>query len=135
MSNVYNRLRKESPLQVENLAREIQGEATRFVWNTNNIPKGWRDVFAKPMCNLTMQLLHHIRAANSIWCTDEMKAQQRKEECRMALLVLQDMLDMITYMGNTLPINWNKFDALLTLIEEEQQKIRDWRDSVKVSNN
>ena len=53
-------------MDVFQLAEEIRAEATRLVWNTNVVPKGWRDIFSKPMCLLCQKLYNQIRAANSI---------------------------------------------------------------------
>lgn len=129
--SVLARLRGKSCLDVEDLAEKIQGEATRLVWNTNNVPKGWRDTFAKPMCALTVQLIHQIDNANSIkYMTDE-QVEQRKEEVRKAKVVLRDMYKLINYMGNTLPIDWNKFDTLLNMMIEEEKKLTNWREAVK----
>ena len=76
--SVLARLRGPSQMEVFQLAEEIRAEATRLVWNTNVVPKGWRDIFAKPMCKLCQKLYHHIRKANSIWADTEEKVQARK---------------------------------------------------------
>ena len=60
--SVLARLRSASKLDVLDLAEEIRAEATRLVWNTNVVPKGWRDIFAKPMCLLCHKLYNQIRA-------------------------------------------------------------------------
>lgn len=130
--SVLGRLRSKSQMDIFQIAEEIRVEATRFVWNINNVPKGWRDVFAKPMCLLCEQLYHHMRVANSIRAVSEEKAEERKEEAQKALNVLKDMYDLINYMGTTLPIDWNKFDKLLTLMISEEDKLKNWKNSVKV---
>ena len=132
MSSVLARLRKPSPLKVEDHALMIQAEATRLVWNTNNVPKSWRDVFAKPMCLRTINLIDHINRANAIKCTTEEKVQKRKEIIEDAQNDLKSMYNLINYMANTLPIDWNKFDTLLNLMLEEKDFLKNWHDSTKI---
>ncbi len=132
MSSVLQRLRKPSPLKVEDHAQKIQAEATRLVWNTNNVPKGWRDVFAKPMCMRTINLIDHIDRANAIKCTNEAKLQRRKDYIQEALRDLKSMYKLINYMANTLPINWNKFDTLLNLMLDEKEYLQNWLDSTRM---
>lgn len=130
--SVLSRLRGPSQMEVFQLAEEIRAEATRLVWNTNVVPKGWRDIFAKPMCNLCQKLYHHIREANSIRCHTEEKVRDRKEEVQKAIGVLRDIYDLINYIATTLPVDWNKFDKLLTLMLKEEEKLKNWKDGVKL---
>lgn len=129
--SVLSRLRSKSQLDVFKIGEDIRSEATRLVWNTNVVPKGWRDVFSKPMCLKCEELFHHMRAANSIRCTSDEKVEARKEMVQLALNDLKDMYDLITYMATTLPIDWNKFDKILTDMIEEEKKLKSWKDSVK----
>ena len=80
--SVLARLRSASKLDVLDLAEEIRAEATRLVWNTNVVPKGWRDIFAKPMCLLCHKLYNQIRAANRIWSTTEELVEKRKAKAK-----------------------------------------------------
>lgn len=80
--SVLARLRGKSQLDVLQLAEEIRAEATRLVWNTNVVPKGWRDVFSKPMCALCQKLYDEIRTANGIWTYTEEKVAERKKKPR-----------------------------------------------------
>lgn len=129
--SVLARLRGNSRLAVEDFAERIQAEATRLAWNTNIVPKGWRDIFSKPICSLTVKLIHHIQEANSIRCYTDEKVNQRKEEVRRACMVLRDMYDLINYIATTLPVDWNRFDTLLNLMLEEDQKLKNWKESIK----
>lgn len=130
--SVLARLRGPSQMEVFQLAEEIRAEATRLVWNTNVVPKGWRDIFAKPMCKLCQKLYHHIRKANSIWADTEEKVQARKDETQEAINTLRDIYDLINYIATTLPVDWNKFDKLLTLMLKEEEKLKNWKDGVKL---
>ena len=89
--SVLARLRSASKLDVLDLAEEIRAEATRLVWNTNVVPKGWRDVFAKPMCALCHKLHTQIRAANRIWSTTEELVEERKKKAQEAIDTLRDI--------------------------------------------
>ena len=119
-------------MDVFQLAEEIRAEATRLVWNTNVVPKGWRDIFSKPMCLLCQKLYNQIRAANSIWANTEEKVQERKDATQKAINTLQEIYDLINYMATTLPMDWNKFDTLLNLMLKESDKLKNWKDGVKL---
>jgi hypothetical protein len=130
--SVLARLRGKSQMDVFQLAEEIRAEATRLVWNTNVVPKGWRDIFSKPMCLLCQKLYNQIRAANSIWANTEEKVQERKDATQKAINTLQEIYDLINYMATTLPVDWNKFDTLLNLMLKESDKLKNWKDGVKL---
>ena len=119
-------------MDVFQLAEEIRAEATRLVWITNVVPKGWRDIFSKPMCLLCQKLYNQIRAANSIWANTEEKVQERKDATQKAINTLQEIYDLINYMATTLPVDWNKFDTLLNLMLKESDKLKNWKDGVKL---
>ncbi len=130
--SVLARLRGKSQMEVFKLAEEIRAEATRLVWNTNVVPKGWRDVFAKPMCLICQKLYDQIREANSIWTDTEEKVKQRKDKTQEAIRTLRQIYDLINYLATTLPVDWNKFDTLLNLMLKEEDKLRNWKDGVKL---
>ena len=130
--SVLARLRSASKLDVLDLAEEIRAEATRFVWNTNVVPKGWRDVFAKPMCALCHKLHTQIRAANRIWSTTEELVEERKKKAQEAIDTLRDIYDLINYLATTLPVDWNRFDPLLNLMLKEEGKLKNWKDNTKI---
>lgn len=130
--SVLARLRGKSQMDVFQLAEEIRAEATRLVWNTNVVPKGWRDIFSKPMCLLCQKLYNQIRAANSIWANTEEKVQERKDATQKAINTLQEIYDLINYMATTLPVDWNKFDTILNLMLKESDKLKNWKDGVKL---
>ncbi len=119
-------------MDVFQLAEEIRAEATRLVWNTNVVPKGWRDIFSKPMCLLCQKLYNQIRAANSIWANTEEKVQERKDATQKAINTLQEIYDLMNYMATTLPVDWNKFDTILNLMLKESDKLKNWKDGVKL---
>ena len=130
--SVLARLRRASKLDVLDLAEEIRAEATRLVWNTNVVPKGWRDVFAKPMCALCHKLHTQIRAANRIWSTTEELVEERKKKAQEAIDTLRDIYDLINYLATTLPVDWNRFDPLLNLMLKEEGKLKNWKDNTKI---
>ncbi len=130
--SVLARLRSASKLDVLDLAEEIRAEATRLVWNTNVVPKGWRDVFAKPMCALCHKLHTQIRAANRIWSTTEELVEERKKKAQEAIDTLRDIYDLINYLATTLPVDWNRFDPLLNLMLKEEGKLKNWKDNTKI---
>ncbi len=130
--SVLARLRSASKLDVLDLAEEIRAEATKLVWNTNVVPKGWRDIFAKPMCALCHKLYTQIRAANRIWSTTEELVEKRKAKAQEAIDTLKDIYDLINYIATTLPVDWNRFDPLLNLMLKEEGKLKNWKDNTKI---
>lgn len=58
-------------------------------------------------------------------CGEEEKAQE-------AIDTLRDIYNLINYLATTLPVDWNKFDTLLNLMLKEDEKLRNWKDRVKL---
>ena len=119
-------------MDVLDLAEEIRAEATRLVWNTNVVPKGWRDTFAKPMCALCHKLYIQIWDANRIWSTTEELVEKRKAKAQEAIDTLRDIYFLINYIATTLPVDWNRFDPILNLMLKEEKKLKNWKDNTKI---
>ena len=58
--------------------------------------------------------------------------QERKDATQKAINTLQEIYDLINYMATTLPVDWNKFDTLLNLMLKESDKLKNWKDGVKL---
>lgn len=134
MSSVLARLRSTSQLEIFNNGENLRAELTRFVWNTNNVPKGWRDTFTKPMCALLQELFHHMNVGNRIRATNEAILEQRKEEQQKAIDTLKDIYALINYMATTLPIDWNKFDNILKMMIRQEKLLKAWKKASKIVN-
>ena len=130
--SVLARLRGPSQLEVEKLAEEIRAEGTRLAWNTNLIPKKWRDNFSKPLCSLLHGLYCKVVRTNKIRTTTEELVVKRKKEAQEAIDILEEIYELINYIATTLPVDWNKFNTILTLMEKERKKLENWRDSTKL---
>ena len=70
--------------------------------------------------------------ANGIWTYTEEKVAERKRKAQEAIDTLRDIYNLINYLATTLPVDWNKFDALLNLMLKEDEKLRNWKDRVKL---
>ena len=134
MSSVLARLRSTSQLEIFNNGENLRAELTRFVWNTNNVPKGWRDTFTKPMCALLQELFHHMNVGNRIRATNEAILEQRKEEQQKAIDTLKDIYALINYMATTLPIDWNKFDIIFRMLIRQEKLLKAWKKASKIVN-
>ncbi len=132
MSSVLARLRSTSQLEIFNNGEQLRAELTRFVWNTNNVPKGWRDTFTKPMCTLLQVLFHHMNVGNRIRATNEEILAERKEEQQKAIDTLKDMYDLINYMATTLPMDWNKLDNILKMMIRQEKLLKAWKKASKI---
>ncbi len=135
MSSVLARPRSTSQLEIFNNGENLRAELTRFVWNTNNVPKGWRDTFTKPMCALLQELFHHMNVGNRIRATNEVILEQRKEEQQKAIDTLKDIYALINYMATTLPIDWNKFDNILKMMIRQEKLLKAWKKASKIVNS
>ena len=70
--------------------------------------------------------------ANGIWTYTEEKVAERKRKAQEAIDTLRDIYNLINYLATTLLVDWNKFDALLNLMLKEDEKLRNWKDRVKL---
>ena len=58
--------------------------------------------------------------------------QKRKDKTQEAIDTLRKIYDLINYLATTLPVDWNKFDTLLNLMLKEEDKLKNWKDGVKL---
>ena len=71
MSGVYAKDRKESPMEVITIAREIYLITYRLCMNERIIPKRHRYMVAKPIIEVASNIVDNINKANSIFPRNE----------------------------------------------------------------
>jgi len=133
MSNVFRRNRKETGLELFVVSAEIMERLTRFLMNTNYVPKGYRYLYTYPICEIAHSMRRNITAANSIYPTNEHELQMRRDyqqkainDCENIIRALQDMICVLT------GIDVDKLEALGKLLVKEATLLRAWRKSSKV---
>ena len=132
MSNVLVRHRSISELEFYRNACELRGTLTRFVMNEKNVPKRYKFVFAVPMVNLLLELFNNITMANTIYAISEHEAQLRRDYQTKAIANCEQVLQLLQYMTDTLPIDVNKLRIPIDLIRKEIALLKAWRKATKV---
>lgn len=115
------------------VSAEIAERLTRFLMNTNNVPKGYRYLYTYPICGIMHSMRRNITSANSVYPTNEYELQMRKDyqqnainDCESIIQALQDMLCVLT------AISTDKLETISKLLVKEATLLRAWRKSSRV---
>ena len=125
--SVPKRNRSESKLEFYHTATLVRAELTRFVMNEKVVPKRWRPVFTFPMVEKVICLFDNITAANTIYPQNIQEAYLRREYQMKAIITVEQILQLLQYMMNTLPVDPDKFQPVTELLLKEGQLLRGWR--------
>ena len=111
------------------LSTLIRAELTRFVMNEKIVPKRWRPVFTFPMVEKIIKLIDYITAANTIYPQNLREAERRRDYQTQAIITVEQILQLLQYILNTLPVNPDKFQPVTELLLKEGSLLRGWRKS------
>lgn len=134
--SVLKNKRSQSSLEFYHTATVIRAELTRFVMSEKNIPKRWRPVFTFPMVEKLHRLFDYITAANTIYPTNEHEAELRRDYQTRAIIIVEQIIQMLQYMITTLQIDIDKLQPVTELLLKESALLKGWRksDSAKYKN-
>ena len=132
ISNVLARKRSVSVLEFYKNAQELRSALTRFVMSEKHVPKRYRFVFAMPTIELLNALFNNITMANTIYPINEHELQMRRDYQTKAIGNCEQILQMLQYMLETLPINADKLSPIVEMIEKETALLKAWRKSNKL---
>jgi hypothetical protein len=127
--SVLKNKRSESQLEFYHTATLIRAELTRFVMNEKIVPKRWRPVFTFPMVEKIIKLIDYITAANTIYPQNLREAERRRDYQTQAIITVEQILQLLQYILNTLPVNPDKFQPVTELLLKEGSLLRGWRKS------
>ena len=125
--SVLKNKRSESPLEFYRTATLIRTELTRFVMSDNVVPKRWRPVITFPMVEKVIKLLDYITAANTIYPQSLREAERRRDYQTQAIIVVEQILQLLQYMLTTLSVDPNKFQPVTELLVKVVALLRGWR--------
>ena len=125
--SVLKNKRGESQLEFYHTATIIRAELTRFVMNEKIVPKRWRPVFTFPMVEKIVKLIDYITAANTIYPQNIREAERRRDYQTQAIITVEQILQLLQYMLDTLCVNPDKFQPVTELLAKEATLLRGWR--------
>ena len=132
MSSVLARKRSLSELEFYRNGCEIRTYLTRFVMNEKNVPKRYKFVFAMPIIALLLELFNNITMANSIYPINEHEVQLRRDCQTKAIANCEQVLQLLQYLIETLPVDANKLCAATEMIKKEIALLKNWRKANRV---
>jgi len=127
--SVLKNKRSESQLEFYHTATIIRAELTRFVMNEKIVPKRWRPVFAFPMIEKIIKMIDYITAANTIYPQNLREAEMRRDYQTRAIITVEQIMQLLQYMLETLPVNPDKFQPVTEHLIKEGSLLRGWRKS------
>ena len=125
--SVLKNKRSESQLEFYHTATLIRTELTRFVMNEKIVPKRWRPVFTFPMIEKIIKLVDYITAANTIYPQNLREAERRRDYQTQAIITVEQIVQLLQYMLDTLSVNPDKFQPVTELLMKESALLRGWR--------
>lgn len=127
--SVLKNNRSESKLEFYHTATLVRTELTRLVMNEKVVPKRWRPVFTFPMIDKLLLLFDNITAANTIYPQDMKEAELRRAYQTQAIIIVEQILQLLQYALTTLSINPDKLQPATELLLKEAALLRAWRKS------
>jgi len=118
-----------SSLEFYHNATLARAELTRLVMNERIVPKRWRPVFAFPMIEKFVKLFDCITAANTIYPQSLHEAETRRDYQTEAIITVEQILQFLEYLLDTLPINPNVLQPLTAMLLREEDLLKGWRKS------
>ena len=100
--------------------------------NEKNVPKRYRFVFAMPTVNLLLDLFNNMTMANTIYAMNEHEAQMRRDYQTRAIGNCEQVIQVLQYLVDTLPIDVDKIKTPIDLLMREIVLLKAWRQSTKV---
>lgn len=127
--SVLKNKRSQSKLEFYHTAILIRNELTKFVMNEKIVPKRWRPVFTFPIIDKGILLVDHITAANTIYPQNVHEAERRRDFQTDAIIVVEQIIQLLQYMLSTLNLDPNKFQPITEMLLKESTLLRGWRKS------
>ena len=100
--------------------------------NDKNVPKRYKFVFAMPMIDLLLELFNNIVMANSIYPVNEHEAEIRRDCQTKAIGNCEQIIQLLQYLIETLPVDANKLVSITESIKKEIALLKNWRKANRV---
>ena len=137
MSTVYARKRSLSEYEFYSNALALRNEVTRVAMNERMVPKRYRFTHAVPLVEMGRSLIYNINRADCFYPNSSFNALERKRYLTLAIADCEQlMLELQSLMGPhglCLPIDANKLEPLVEMVEREIQLLRGVRKNVHVT--
>lgn len=133
MSDVFKRLRGTTGTQFEITALDLQVEITKYCVNEKHVPKKWRLLIGVPLVNKVDELVNNISFANSIYPTNEIELQKRKEYQVKAIANCYQIQNLIIKLEKTVEkVTIQSLDKIIDLLCQERILLLAWKKSNKI---
>lgn len=130
MSNVYKRLRGETETQFIMNALELQTQLTKYCVKEKFVPKKYRLLIGVPIINKVDELVDNITFANSIYPTNELEFQQRKEYQIKAIANCFQLQNYIVKLEKTIDsVTISSLESIIELLCVELNLLKAWKKS------
>jgi hypothetical protein len=126
MSGVYAKDRKESPMEVITIAREIYLITYRLCMNERIIPKRHRYMVAKPIIEVASNIVDDINRANSIFPRNEVDKEIRYRYQKEGFANCDALLGKLELTSQLFPMSYKVVSKIASLVIREKQMIQAW---------
>ena len=137
MSTVHARKRNLSEYEFFANALTLKAEVNRVAMSERVIPKKYRFSNGIPLIEMARSVVYNINRADCFYPNSSFNALERKRYLTLAIADCEQlMLELQSLMGPhglCLPIDANKLEPLVEMVESEIQLLRGVRKNVRVT--
>lgn len=118
--------RKASQMEFINSAHELEMYTIRLSVRENAIPKRYRYILGKPLCDAARRLNQYVIYANSIYPKIKGDYELRSHYQQMALAELQNIFELMRIVSELLPIKGTVLSEWTGIARKEDKALRSW---------
>ena len=133
MSGVFERNRKLSEFEFYHNAIRIRVEVNKLMASPSVVPKAYRLLNAVPTVETARSIVYNINRSDQFYPNCSANVLERKKYLSLAIADCEQLCqDMQCLIDMGLPININRFEAVVTMVEEEIALLKGARKNVRI---
>ena len=133
MGGVYERTRKVSEFEFYNTAIRIRVEVNRLMASPAVVPKAYRLLNAVPTVETARAIVYNINRADQFYPNSAANVLERRKYLSLAIADCEQLCqDMQCLIDIVLPVNVGKFEAVVSMIEQEIALLKGARKNVRI---
>ncbi len=134
MSGVFERNRTVSEFEFYHNAIKIRVEVNKLMASSSVVPKAYRLLNAVPTVETARSIVYNINRADHFYPNTSFNVLERKRYITLAIADCDQLLqDLQCLLDIGLPINVNRFEALVEMVDREIALLKGYRKAVKLT--
>lgn len=133
MSGVFERNRNVSEFEFYHNAIRIRVEVNKLMASPSVVPKAYRLLNAVPTVETARSIVYNINRADQFYPNSAVNALERRKYLSLAIADCEQLCqDMQCLVDIGLPVNVNRFEEVVAMIEQEIALLKGARKNVRI---